>query len=603
MNIAWYQNKFFTAVILLLCFVGIRNGQAQSSPIRAGLSQPTTQVGQPVQLRLELTNVGSAEIPRSVKVSGLDIRLVDVSQNIQVENFTVSKTQIYTYQVVPAHEGEYTIPAFNISVGSQKLNTQSFKLKVVPATASGTGVAQTSGGKRSQGEEIVLAQLQVSKTSCYVGETIPVTLRFCVQKGIPFKIGQFPSFGGDGFTVSRFERPGESEEEINGILYNVFTFNNSITPVKAGALTIPSAQFICIVPRGASHNNDVFAQLLGQQQGEERTIGSNSVSLNVKALPSEGRPANFNGAIGNFGIHTEASPRKVDAGEPVTLKVVLTGKGNFDALTAPTLVDSEGWKSYSPKETQTAPNANGLSKKVFEYLMVAQEDRDKTPGVDFSYFDPEKERYVTLHASGIVVQAPALNKTPTPSSGTASVSTPTPAPTPTPQHAGSSSQPNVLPIITKGGEFTSFRSPFRNVKLIVTQAVLFILWLVLIAFVIFRKISSGEKARRQILEKETEKKLSRLQEYNDQKEFYQNAVIYLRDETSLRTRKNKEEITLAEIIASRNLDADTADAIRRIFERNEEFVYGYSDRIGDITSPERSQVIVTLHKFHAAHAS
>ncbi|MEO6052545.1 MAG: BatD family protein [Chthoniobacterales bacterium] len=602
MSIACYPNKIFAAAFLIaLLFTGLDQGLAQSTPIKATLSRSTTQVGQPVLLHIELIGISTADVPLTVDVPDLDIRWVNRSQKIMVDNGNMTSTRVDNYQVTPRREGDFKIPSISVlTARNQRLHTEPLQLHVV--ARGGAGGGSSASKQSSDKSEVAFAQLQAAKTTCYVGETIPVTLRFCIQEGTRCKINQFPSFGGDGFTIPRLERPEESSEEINGIPYHVMTFKTSVTPVKSGALTIQPAQFNCILQVAPSNNEDMIAQFLGgQTMGREALISSNPISLNVKSPPKEGRPENFNGAIGDFAIRAEATPKRAQASEPVTLKLILTGKGNFDALTAPVLTGVEGWKTYSPKEAVAPTDANGFGKKTFDYILIAEEAKSATPGSQFSYFDPVKERYVTLHTSGVTVQAAAPISSPTPTAAAATAdATPTPAP-----KAAEASAPksNALPILTKEIETSSFRSPVWSLKFVLAQTLAFVLWLLLIGYVVLKKINSGEKARRRELEKEADKKWADLSQESDRKKFYQDAIMYLRQETALRTEKAEADISLKDILTSRTLDSDIIDQISRIFERNEEMVYGHVSRSGDIPSQERSSVIESIQKFHDTHVS
>ena len=50
--------------------------------------------------------------------------------------------------------------------------------------------------------------------------------------------------------------------------------------------------------------------------------------------------------MGVFTLASDAAPLKLNVGDPITLKLKISGRGNFDRVTAPVMVDESGWRSY-----------------------------------------------------------------------------------------------------------------------------------------------------------------------------------------------------------------------------------------------------------------
>jgi hypothetical protein len=118
----------------------------------------------------------------------------------------------------------------------------------------------------------------------------------------------------------------------------------------------------------------------------------------VLPLPKENVPANFNGAVGNFSMTVTAGPTNVAAGDPVTVKVQITGRGTLDSLALP---EQSGWqefKTYPPTTKLDTTDALGLQgTKTFEQVVVPQSaDIKALPPVSFSFFDSDQKSYRTL---------------------------------------------------------------------------------------------------------------------------------------------------------------------------------------------------------------
>jgi hypothetical protein len=137
-------------------------------------------------------------------------------------------------------------------------------------------------------------------------------------------------------------------------------------------------------------------------QEKKIQIVSKEMSLQVLALPAEGKPAGFSGAIGQFDLQVKAQPTDVGPGDPITLTMTLAGTGNFDRVEAPILSQAEGWKSYPPSMKFTPGVSLEQGSKVFEQAIIAKSgDKTTIPPLVFSFFDPEARKYQTLHSDPI----------------------------------------------------------------------------------------------------------------------------------------------------------------------------------------------------------
>jgi hypothetical protein len=138
-------------------------------------------------------------------------------------------------------------------------------------------------------------------------------------------------------------------------------------------------------------------------------LTSDSHTLEVLPLPSEGQPPDYNGAVGRFTFAAKASPTNVTAGDPITLQVELAGEGNLDALPFPGGSDWKNFKVYPPTGKVESNDPLGISGvKRFERVVIPQTaDIKELPAIAFSFFDPERKAYRTLRSSPIplVVQA------------------------------------------------------------------------------------------------------------------------------------------------------------------------------------------------------
>ena len=142
-------------------------------------------------------------------------------------------------------------------------------------------------------------------------------------------------------------------------------------------------------------------------------IGSNQLTIHIHALPAEGRPAHFTGAIGQLKVTGEAQPGSVAVGEPVTLRFSVSGEGNFDYVRCPALPDDPAWKTYVPSsKIDYQDESHTHAVKTFEQAVIPLKNGNvPLPAASFSYFDPAAKQYVTVP---IALPEITVTGTPTP---------------------------------------------------------------------------------------------------------------------------------------------------------------------------------------------
>ena len=298
------------------------------------------------------------------------------------------------------------------------------------------------------------AELVIPKESAYVGEQIPIELRFYFNQRIqyqPYPQGQYPIIDGEGFVTKKYPEPSEKQFELNGRPYRVVVYKTALTGVKPGKLELQSANqsFLVSTPFG-SRNAPGFVDPFEDYQQQVIDVKTNGASIDIKALPTADRPASFSGAVGDFALSTSVQPTKTRTGDPVSMKVTIKGLGNFDRMESPTLTNTDGWRTYQPSEETEALDDLGLSAvKTFSYPLVAEKPATNLPTVEFSYFDPNAEKYVTLKSAPVAIEVDGERLS------DSSVPAVTPGPLPGPQ-TRQQPIPDVLDIQTRRPPPASF---------------------------------------------------------------------------------------------------------------------------------------------------
>jgi hypothetical protein len=217
--------------------------------------------------------------------------------------------------------------------------------------------------------------------------------------GIGIRDIQYPEFSHDGLSSGEFGKPKQYQESKGGIRYDVVEFNTTIFGTKTGELSLGPAklQANLVIKQQRRRRLSVFDDFFGYST-EPVELDSERIALEVMPLPEEKRPDGFGGAVGDFDFNIEVSPREVKTGDPLTLKMTVTGNGNFSTVTSPKLDAAEDFKMYEPQVK------SNKSKKVFEQILIPLSDAVKeVPEIDFSYFNTEKGMYETISRGSVPI--------------------------------------------------------------------------------------------------------------------------------------------------------------------------------------------------------
>jgi hypothetical protein len=451
-----FSGSCFLTLAALLGLAMVRCASADVT-VTSELSRPEVAVGEMVELQVRVNGAQGAEVPQELPVEGLQIRLTGQSTQVQMVNFKVSSSVLYSYAILPMQAGNFTIPSVPVSAGGRQFRTPALRLTVHdrPASTAATptpyipapqvippspAYPQQPGARIPRPQQppasgrIAFGEINCPKRSLYAGEMVPVEIRYYFDARYPVQIRGKVDFGSEGILVERFPDPKESREERDGIEYNVLTFRTLLSAVKPGAIDIPPAkidsqiQMPGALPPG--FDDPVFRQLMGGQspftQSKDVAVKTSPLHLEILPLPKEGRPASFAGAVGQFDLDAVVQNPRPAPGDPVTLTIKIGGKGNFNGMGAPVLPGTEGWRSYPPTDKfDSSGSSDGFAYtgvKSFDFTLIAQEARQSSPGSEFSYFDPSTAKYVTLSTKPLPVDASPGAPTNTASSSSSSTS-------------------------------------------------------------------------------------------------------------------------------------------------------------------------------------
>jgi len=605
---------------ILLVFVLTKTSWADEPSVTAVLTSSETEVDRPVQLQIKVSGDNSASPPGEIAVDGLDIRYTGQSQLMEGRNFRFTYSIVYSYTILPLKAGTFTIPPQPVRTSGGTLRTPALTLNVAAnddgSTTSRRGGNRGAGGNAIDEKKIVFAELVIPKTTAYVGETIPAEIRLGINTRVPHRLIEGATLSGQGFTAARMPNPAQSMESVNGRSYEVVTFKTAITAVRSGKLEIAAkdAKAIIQVPRrsnGARQRspfdifgmddpfsdpffNDPFAGI-----GEQREIkfSSETTTLDIKPLPPNA-PATFTGAVGIFSLTADVKPKTAQIGDPLTVTANISGRGNFDRVSAPVLENDHGWHAYPPGSNFKADDDVGISgSKTFEMVFAPNEQKKAVPPLVFTFFNPLKEAYVTLKSDQmpVVVQGGAAPSA-TPAIANASTNPPAASARPT---VAPQAQDILYQLTDHAGWEKTFTPVFVQPVFLAAQAIPF---LGLIGFFGWqtqkRRRRNREGQRRALWEQETADLQRKLRQANDPPDkYFAEALRVVQLKTALASSDRKVEpngVDAELAVAAFDLPAEKRDRMRELFRRSDELRYSGQANGNGIVAKETQREVLEL---------
>ncbi len=306
----------------------------------------------------------------------------------------------------------------------------------------------------NSGSEVAFLKFSFPKNKIYVGEPLvgrlELYLRDDVQNLNGFQLTGAPT---DGFSAGKtVELQNQRHQaQMGNHVYTVIPLAIPLTPVRTGTLTLGpfTASAVVVLPSPNQNGDPFFGRFFNQGEQKQVTLATEPFHVDVQPLPQENRPANFTGAVGSFEMSATAGPAAVTVGDPITVRVQISGRGALDTVTLP----DQNWrdfKSFPPtQKTETSDQFGFQGAKTFEQIISPQNtDVHEVPPLMFSFFNPNDGQYHTLTQPAVPLTVKAAGATPMPTLAAAQK--------PAPENQ---SPQDILPIKEKLGMLSPVSAP------------------------------------------------------------------------------------------------------------------------------------------------
>jgi hypothetical protein len=337
------------------------------------------------------------------------------SKSYQYYNGNYNHSLSIYYYLRPKEEGTFTIGKASVKINGETWFTNEIIVEVGPAKQQNAQQNNSGGGQnqafdpsnsdewKKQAKENIFIRLYTDNTTPYVGEQVFVYAKLYQRiNSYGSQVTEMPDF--EGFWKQDIELKDNKPqyEEYQGKQYQTMLIGKyALFPLKEGRQVIDPVKMntllLVSVPKVVSFMG-MQIQTMEHEQFEYN-YASNELLLDVQPLPQENKPLDFIGAVGEFELETLVDSLDLQVGNPLHFTTTIRGTGNIMAIQEPVIDFPRQLEVYDPEtKEQISKQSNRVNgSKTYNYILVPTKPGNYTiPGVSFSYFDVNKEDYISL---------------------------------------------------------------------------------------------------------------------------------------------------------------------------------------------------------------
>lgn len=403
-------------LVAAICLLAMSVPAMARGDVRFQFGRREAWVGQSFPIQVEVINAADHDPPAPPAVDGATTEVLDAANTstfTQIINGrrTTKTTTTYTIMVRPERAGVIEIPPIEVTVDGEVFRSEPWRIVAT----------------RSEVDDLMFVDILGNPDAAWVGEPVTLTLQIWIRQYRDRALGLAleeesmwslvdegdSSWGVFGEALQQMtrerRRPRGREVERDGESYFLYEIPVVRHPIDAGRVDPGKVRVIFQQPLGLRVGRDFFGRRDYQLDGTRPiVVDATMPPVEVRPLPTEGRPAEFTGAVGRFRVEAYAEPREVSVGDPITLVLEVTDIGagapvDLANLRPPRLQNEPALDGFRIPDSPTTGVVEGRTKIFTETLRPERDDLTEIPGIAFASFDPDLDRFVVARTSPIPI--------------------------------------------------------------------------------------------------------------------------------------------------------------------------------------------------------
>jgi hypothetical protein len=382
------------ALFCVICFALHSPLSAQASQniqVTSEISLYNTYADQPLSGSVTVTHPTNVPIDlNSFSMEGKPLQ-VEFVKKVPIPPLEID---FFHFELPAKSKGLYVLPSISVKVGGQVFQS-------VPASYEVYGRAPPNAPRAPQGGaqqpsvpgSIVLKSSVNGANPLYPGQQATLAYKFYYRGDIALTKEELPLLNPDGF-----KRIGDKQvKNYQEGDYNVQEIGQTIQAVKPGTFSFPASYI-----EGYTYTTDY----LNRKSYIEPKLHSETAPLTIKVadFPTSGKPASFNGAVGEFTFSTRLlTPATVAVEDKMRLAIdIFSREAELNTVPIPDISPLKNYFRLS--DLPPIGTVQGNTKEFVVEMYPLSTAITEIPSLAFSDFNPLSGQYDTLESNAIPIK-------------------------------------------------------------------------------------------------------------------------------------------------------------------------------------------------------
>jgi hypothetical protein len=446
---------FAAAFCSTLFFSRLIAGAAEEPQLVATVDKQRAHVNEEIHLNIKITGArGAIQAPVLPSLDGFQIFYSGRASRFSFVNGRGESLTEFNYVLIPRTAGKFVIHPIEVKFSGRSYKTEQLEIEILAAQQLAQPTNSQGWASPPQASQNMTAPntFQGSPIQTSTGQAVPPGYGLeaansvdsnIFLRSVPSKLTVFTNeqlildysiftrydtrYEGfeeepetSGFWIEEFpidyQNIGRQTEMVNGRKFVRADIKKlALFPTAPGSYVIKPGRVktsVQIQERSSSVFDQFFSDSFFSGSGlfarrAIRFLTAAPISILVRALPEEGKPVSFKGAVGEFRMSTDVDKRSIAQNEAVTLKIVIEGQGNIETLSLPEISEPANTKLYESDSSSQLYRQQEVvaGNKSFEVIFIPSQAGELViEPFEFSFFNPRTERYVTLRSETYRIQ-------------------------------------------------------------------------------------------------------------------------------------------------------------------------------------------------------
>lgn len=294
----------------------------------------------------------------------------------------------YRYVITTDRIGTFQIPSFEARLGTMRARSHAIDLSIRPAPPRGIVPTVIARARVDTSLEVNFRALTLPET-VFVGQQANYEVAVFLNETVRERLRRNPTFfPPDMQSMLAYDLPARGDpprRQVGSRCFDALVYQRALFPLMPGRFSIPPAQLVYSLPLSASFFS----------REESHELQTDSTLIVAVEPPTQGRPADYGGAVGNLQVAAKLDTVGSRVGDPMRLTVRVSGTGNVKLFPRPQVGVSWGSLVKGDERVQVDENARRIAgSKEFDWVLTPKIAGElDLPPIRYSYFNPDTRRY------------------------------------------------------------------------------------------------------------------------------------------------------------------------------------------------------------------